>query len=140
MMKIFNSIGHFFAWLAGTAIPTAATDIAKVQAVVESPIASAIAQLGGAKAQNVQAAINALGGQALAVLVNTGAAIASKGVNIVADDAVIGSVEQAVADIRAVFSGKAVPVAAQTQVVAPTATPSEPTAAAAALATAAAHS
>ncbi len=117
--KIFSSIAHFIAWLGGTAIPAAEKDIAAVQAAVESPIASAIASLGGAKGQNVQAAINALGGQALAVLVNVGAAVAAEGFNIKADEAAIGSIEQAVADIKAVFAGKTIPVSTQTQVVAP---------------------
>lgn len=117
-MKIFNSIAHFFAWLSGTAIPAAEKDVAAVQAAVESPIADAIAALGGTKAQNVQAAINALGGQALAVLVNTGAAVAAKGFSVTADESALASIEQAVADIKAVFAGKTIPVSTQTQVVA----------------------
>lgn len=112
-MKIFNSIGHFFAWLAVKLTGAAATinsDLTKFEGLVATPLAQAIAKLDPAAAQRVTNAIIAIGGDAFNVALNAGEALAQGGLNVTPDVATVKAVEQAIADIRAVFAGQTVPV------------------------------
>lgn len=69
-MKIFNSIGHFIAWVLGKATPV----VQAIVAVDSSPIATAIASMLGPEGKAVQEAIQAIAGD---VLKSFGAANAS---------------------------------------------------------------
>lgn len=111
-MKIFNSIGHFFAWMVSTFIPAAEADITKFEGVLDSNIVAAIKTFTPAQVSNAVNAMLALAGDGMNVLVNAESALAAGGVNITMDTATLDAVKQFVADIKAAFAGGlAVPVA-----------------------------
>lgn len=59
-MKIFNSIGHFFAWILQVGLPKGAAAAETIASDLGSPLAAAIASLLGSKGQAVQSGLPAL--------------------------------------------------------------------------------
>ena len=110
-MKIFNSLGHAFAWLASKIVggaQAAATVATAAEGLVESPLGNAIAQLAGAKGQQVQADMEAVIGCALATASATGAAVSAGGLNITLDEAGIAAWERLISTVGGLF-GKSAP-------------------------------
>lgn len=59
-MKIFNSIGHLFAWVLSKALPSAEKAVTAVATAAASPLATVLATLTGGKTAQVQADIEAI--------------------------------------------------------------------------------
>lgn len=116
-MKIFNSIGHFFAWILHVAIPQAAVVAGDAAQVAESPLASAIAGLLGSKGAAVQSGIEAIAGDVLKSFEAAGAAIAADGLNVQFDQVTIAAIQALYSDLGGLF-GK--PPAAPAGAAAPT--------------------
>jgi hypothetical protein len=98
-MKIFNSIGHAFAWVLSHIVPVAK----EAQAIIESPLGTALAGLIGSKGAQVQADIEAVAGSVLAAATATGAAVGASGLNIVFDEAAIAAIERLVGTVGGLF-------------------------------------
>jgi hypothetical protein len=98
-MKIFNSIGHFFAWVLGKIVPAAQA----VEQAAGSPLGQALAGLLGSKGQAVQDAIQAIAGDVLNAYQAAGAAIGSAGLNVSFDQATVQAIELLYHDLAAVF-------------------------------------
>ena len=111
MNKIFNSIGHAFAWVLSVAIPKATTTVEEVQSVVGTPAATAIAALAGTKGTTTQANIEAIAGDVLSAFENAGQAISAGGLNIQFDTATIAAIKQTYNDVKAAVTGVKVQVA-----------------------------
>ncbi|MGH9416853.1 MAG: hypothetical protein ACRD01_09520 [Terriglobales bacterium] len=103
-MKLFNSIGHLFAWVISKIVPAAEA----VVAADASPIASALAGLVGSKGAVVQAGIQAIAGDVLNAFSAAGAAIGAGGLNVTFDQATIQAIEALYKDVAGLF-GKAAP-------------------------------
>ena len=102
-MKIFNSIGHFFAWVLHTGLPKAETVAQDVQAVVESPLATAIAGMIGPKGAAVQAGMEAITGDVLKSFGAAGAAIAADGLSVQFDEATVAAIKALYSDLGGLF-------------------------------------
>jgi|SRR6185312_10449618 len=112
-MKIFNSIGHFFAWVLNVGLPKGAAEAAAAAEAIQSPLASAIATLLGAKGQAVQSGLQAIAGDVLAAFGDAGAAIGADGLNVQFDAATVQSIRQIYADLQTLFGKQsAAPAAA----------------------------
>ncbi|HVB40169.1 MAG TPA: hypothetical protein VNE83_04675 [Terriglobales bacterium] len=98
-MKIFNSIGHFFAWILGKAVPVAAAVVAADQ----SPLAQAIVGLLGSRGQAVQDGIQAIAGDVLKAFGDAGAAVGAGGLNVQFDQATIAAIEALYRDLGGLF-------------------------------------
>ena len=110
-MKLFNSIGHFFAWVIGKAVPAAA------QAVVSadtSSLATAIVGLLGSKGATVQKGIEAIAGDVLRAFGAAGAAIGSGGLNVTFDEATIAAIKALYSDLAGLFGKPAAAAAPAT--------------------------
>lgn len=105
MGKIFNSIGHFFAWVVSKAIPAASAAVTAVQADLSSPLATMIAQALGPKAQQYQAGIEAIAGDVLKSFESAGAAIGADGLNVQFDETTVAAIQQLYGDIKALVKG-----------------------------------
>ncbi len=103
-MKIFNSIGHFFAWVVSKIVPAAQA----VETTATSPLAQALVQLLGSKGQAVQDGIQAIAGDVLNAYQAAGAAIGDAGLNVKFDQATIQAIEALYHDLAGVF-GKTAP-------------------------------
>lgn len=99
-MKLFNSIGHFFAWVVSQAIPRAEAATREVAQAALSPLGSAIAQLLGAKGATFQAGIEAIAGDVLSAFEDAGAAIAAGGLNVKFDTATVAAIQTIYADLK----------------------------------------
>ncbi len=110
-MKIFNSIGHFFAWILHVGIPQAAVVVGDVAQVAESPLATAIAGLLGSKGAAVQSGIEAIAGDVLKSFEAAGAAIGAEGLNVTFDQVTIQAIQTLYADLGGLF-GKTAKTAA----------------------------
>lgn len=98
-MKIFNSIGHMFAWVIGKIVPAAQA----VEAVDASPIAAALAGLLGSKGAAVQQGIQAIAGDVLNAFGAAGAAIGAEGLNVTFDQVTIQAIEMLYHDVAGAF-------------------------------------
>lgn len=98
-MKIFNSIGHFFAWI----FSKVAAGAQAVATVDQGPLAQAIASLLGSKGEEVQASIQAIAGDVLKSFGAAGAAIGASGLNVEFDTATIQAIEQLYRDLAGLF-------------------------------------
>ena len=90
--KVFNSLGHFAAWLLHSAIPVAETAAKDVSAVAASPLGTMIADAAGAQGIAIQAGIEAVAGTVVASLDSLDTTLGdlvtqvqTKGVNVVFD-------------------------------------------------------
>jgi hypothetical protein len=102
-MKIFNSIGHFFAWILHTGLPHAAQAVTEVEQAATSPLASAIAQLIGRKGGAVQNGIEAIAGDVLHAFGAAGAAIGASGLNVTFDEATVEAIKTLYGDFAELF-------------------------------------
>lgn len=102
-MKIFNSIGHFFAWVLHTGLPQAETVVKDAETAAASPLAAAIAGLIGSKGAVVQAGIEAIAGDVLNAFGSAGAAIGADGLNVKFDQATVQAIETLHADLAQWF-------------------------------------
>ena len=102
-MKIFNSIGHFFAWIFHTALPKAETVVQTVEAAAASPLATAIVALLGAKGASVQAGIEAIAGDVLSAFDAAGATVGANGLNVKFDQVTVAAIEALYKDLAALF-------------------------------------
>ncbi len=112
MTKLFNSIGHFFAWVISKVVPTAEAVATDVAAAASSPLGTAIAQLLGAKGAAVQAGIEAIAGDVLKSFEAAGAAIGASGLNVQFDQVTVAAIEQLYKDLAGLFGKTAAPTAA----------------------------
>lgn len=110
-MKIFNSIGHFFAWILNVGLPKGAADVEVAAQAIQSPLASAIATLLGAKGQAVQSGLQAIAGDVLAAFGSAGAAIGAQGLNVQFDAATVQAIQQIYADLQVLFGKQPTAVA-----------------------------
>lgn len=102
-MKIFNSIGHFFAWILHTGLPQAEQAVTNVAQAAASPLAGAIAQLLGSKGAAVQNGIEAIAGDVLHAFGAAGAAIGASGLNVSFDEATVEAIKTLYADLAELF-------------------------------------
>ncbi|HEY7839184.1 MAG TPA: hypothetical protein VIC54_11365 [Terriglobales bacterium] len=102
-MKIFNSLGHFFAWLLHSGLPKAETVAQDVEKVAASPLASAIASLLGSKGAAVQSGIEAIAGDVLNAFGDAGAAIGADGLNVKFDAATVTAIKAIYGDLGSLF-------------------------------------
>ncbi|HXR96982.1 MAG TPA: hypothetical protein VN709_03980 [Terriglobales bacterium] len=103
-MKIFNSIGHFFAWVLHVGLPA-------VETAAASPLATAIAGVLGSKGATAQAGIEAIAGDVLNAFDAAGAAVGASGLNVKFDQATIAAIEALYADLQSLFGKKPAPPA-----------------------------
>lgn len=90
-MKLFNTIGHFFAWLLHVGIPNAEKDVQEVEAIA-GPVAAAFAQAINGKGAQAQATVTAIGGCVLKAISDAGGVIAADGLNVKLDLQIIPDV------------------------------------------------
>lgn len=116
-MKIFNTIGHVFAWIIGVLIPKAETVATDVSAVLGSEATNALLTLAGAQAW--QPKINSVVGAIVAKLViaakdgkDFSAAIEAYGLNAALDAVALSDLKEIFDAIQNTFKGSnvAVPV------------------------------
>jgi hypothetical protein len=106
-MKIFNSIGHFFAWVLHVGLPA-------VETAASSPLANAIAGVIGSRGTAAQAGLEAIAGDVLKAFDAAGAAVGAEGLNVQFDQATIVAIEALYNDLQSLFGKKpAPPVAAK---------------------------
>ncbi len=110
-MKIFNSIGHAFAWILHQFLPAATAVATEVATVAASPLGTEIAQLLGAKGAAAQAGVEAIAGDVLKAFGAAGAAIGASGLNVQFDSITVAAIEQLYADLGGLF-GKSAAAAA----------------------------
>lgn len=104
-MKIFNSVGHLFAWIVGKAIPAATKGVQAVEGAIDSPLAGLVASALGPKAEKYQSGIQAIAGDVLAAFGDAGAAIGAAGLNVQFDEATVTAIRAIYADIKALKGG-----------------------------------
>ncbi|HVB39672.1 MAG TPA: hypothetical protein VNE83_02145 [Terriglobales bacterium] len=102
-MKIFNSIGHFFAWVLDTGLPKATVAVQEVETAAASPLASAIASLLGSKGAAVQSGLQAIAGDVLSAFGDAGAAIGAAGLNVQFDAATVTAIKAIYGDLGSLF-------------------------------------
>lgn len=106
-MKIFNSIGHAFAWIIHQFIPAAEKVTSEVAAVAASPLGSAITQLLGQRGAAAQSGIEAIAGDVLKAFESAGQAIGASGLNVQFDTVSIQAIEALYKDVAGLFGKKA---------------------------------
>lgn len=102
-MKIFNSIGHAFAWILHQFLPAAEKVATEVAAVADSPLGNAIAQLLGQKGTMAQAGIEAIAGDVLKAFEAAGQAIGASGLNVQFDTVTVQAIEALYQDVAGLF-------------------------------------
>lgn len=102
-MKIFNSLGHMFAWVLHVGLPKAETAVKDVEQAAGSPLAAAIAGLIGSKGEAVQAGIEAIAGDVLTAFGAAGAAIGAEGLNVKFDQATVAAIAALHTDLSQMF-------------------------------------
>lgn len=109
-MPIFNTVGHFIAFcfkkiISGSA--AVAKDAQLVENAVESPVITALTQLGGTKGAQVQDDALALVGAVVKAASDIGVAAVAKGLNIADDEIAVQALENLVSTAAGLF-GKSV--------------------------------
>lgn len=110
-MKIFNSIGHAFAWILQQFLPVAEQVATEVATVASSPLGSAIAQLLGQKGTAAQAGVEAIAGDVLKAFEAAGQAIGASGLNVQFDTVTVQAIESLYQDVAGLFGKKLAPSA-----------------------------
>lgn len=108
-MKIFNSIGHAFAWILHSFLPAAETVATDVAQVAGSPLGDEIAKLLGAKGVAAQAGVEAIAGDVLKAFGAAGAAIGAEGLNVQFDTVTVQAIETLYKDVAGLFGKTAAP-------------------------------
>ena len=104
MGKIFNSIGHFFAWILHTALPAASTVVSDAEKLAASPLAASLASaVAGPGAAAALATMAAISGQVLAAINDAGGVIAAEGLNVKFDQAIVADVEALYKSVAGLF-------------------------------------
>lgn len=110
-MKLFNTLGHFFAWLLDKGIPAAEKDVQEVEAIA-GPVAGALAQAIAGQGAKAQATVTAIGGCVLKALSDAGGIISSDGLNVQLDAQIVPDVEALYKAVATLFApAKAQPAA-----------------------------
>lgn len=91
--KIFHSVGHIIAWLLHIGLPKAESAVQQAAAVLQTPLALALASLLGPQAAAVQSALEAIAGNVLAAFQDAGQAISAGGLNVQFDQKVVADIE-----------------------------------------------
>lgn len=102
-MKLFNSIGHVFAWILHVALPKAATAATDVEQAAATPLAGFLAQLLGSKGAAAQKGIEAIAGDVLHAFGAAGEAIGAGGLNVQFDQATVEAIQTLYADVAGLF-------------------------------------
>lgn len=102
MGKLFNSLGHFFAWLLHVGLPAATKDT-KFGAAVGGAVAAAVAGIIGQDGAQAQATVEALAGSVLQAISDAGGVIAADGLNVKLDEAIVADVKDLYAQIAGIF-------------------------------------
>lgn len=109
-MKLFNTLGHFFAWLLDKGIPTAEKDVQEVTAIA-GPVAGALAQAISGQGAKAQATVTAIGGCVLKAISDAGGIISSDGLNVQLDAQIVPDVEALYKAVAGLFAPMATTVA-----------------------------
>ncbi|MGH9482355.1 MAG: hypothetical protein ACRD1L_09715 [Terriglobales bacterium] len=110
MGKIFNTLGHFFAWLLNVGIPTAEKDVQQVAAIA-GPVAAAFAQSVSGQGAAAQATVSAIAGCVMKAISDAGGVISANGLNVALDEQILPDVEELYKAVAGIFA-PATPVAA----------------------------
>ena len=113
-MKIFNSLGHAFAWIVSKivgAAPVVAAVAGEVATVAESPLGTFLAGLAGTKGVQVQSDIQAIAGSVIASATATGVAVGASGLNVTFDQAALAALERLIGTVGGLFGKSATPAA-----------------------------
>jgi len=109
MLKVFNSIGHFFAYILSKVVPEVEKDLTVIQGAVGSDLAKYIVTLAGQKGATVQSDMAAIVGDVLNAVESAGGAVAAKGMNIAFDTATVESIKTLYNDVKGALEGKSLP-------------------------------